>query len=66
MMDFDIITSRSASRVMTTHRGDVDETPLQLISVQQLEYYKGVEAAYVGLLQHLAEEIAAAAPSATL
>lgn len=59
-MDFDIITSRGAARVMTTHRGDVDETPLQLISAQQLEYYRSIEKAYLGILQRLANEIAAA------
>lgn len=41
--------------VFTTHRGVDDETPLQLISAHQLAYYKQVEAAYLGLLQRLAE-----------
>ena len=59
-MDFDIITSRGAARVMTTHRGDVDETPLQLISAQQLEYLRRVEVAYRSMLQRMGEEIAAA------
>lgn len=41
--------------ILTTHRGPVDETPLQMISAHQLAYYQRVEAAYLGLLQRLAE-----------
>lgn len=43
--------------VLTTHRGVDDETPLQLISAEQLAYYQQVEAAYLGLLQRLAEPV---------
>lgn len=46
--------------VFTTHRGPVDETPLQMISAQQLAYYQRMEAAYLGLLQRLAEPVGAA------
>lgn len=58
-MDFDIITSRGASRVMTTHRDEVDETPLQLISVQQLERLQKAEAELLALRQQLAGSAAA-------
>lgn len=59
-MDFHVLGSKGGAHVMTTHRGQEDETPLQLISAQEIARIKALEAAVRGLAALLpAEDIPA-------
>jgi hypothetical protein len=53
-MDVDIITSTGMARVATIHRGDADDSPVQMISARQLAHYQAIEAVHQDLLQKLA------------
>ena len=48
-MEFHTISTKGTAHVMTTHRGEVDETPLQLISEQELARLKAIEQAALAL-----------------
>lgn len=49
-MEFHALDRRGVGHVMTTHRGQDDETPLQLISVQQLARFQALESGLRALL----------------
>lgn len=49
-MEYHAINDKVAAHVMTTHRGNPDETPLQLISVQEIERMKALEQAVRALV----------------
>lgn len=46
-MDFHILRPGGDVHVMSTHRGQDDETPLQLISTKQLAHYVALERAVI-------------------
>lgn len=52
-MEFHAFTPQGATHVCTVHRGESDTTPLQMISCQELERLKRVEAAHRALLASL-------------
>jgi hypothetical protein len=54
-MDFHVLSSTGDAHVMTTHRCEVDETPLHLVSAAKVAYWQTLEADYNLLLEKLAE-----------
>jgi hypothetical protein len=56
LMDFHAITPAGVQHVLTTHREQTDESPLQLISAARLAYYQRIEAEYQRLRQALVLE----------
>lgn len=58
MMDLHAHTAEGSSHVATIHRGEKDETPLQLISAQELARLRAAEAELIALRQSLASPAA--------
>lgn len=50
-MDFHAHQGDRTTHVLTTHRGEADETPLQMVSAAQVAYWKRVEGEYIKLLE---------------
>ena len=46
-MEFHAIQGDKVTHVLTTHRGEADETPLQLVSAARVAYWQRLEAAQV-------------------
>lgn len=52
-MEFHAITPQGMTHVCTVHRAENDRTPLQIISSQELERLKRIEAAHYAVLASL-------------
>lgn len=50
-------TDQGTTHVCTVHRGPQDETPLQMISAQELKRLQGIEADYLKLRQGLSDRL---------
>lgn len=55
-MDFHIYTPKGSGLVMTTHRDEDDNTPLQLISAQRLARLEQREAELEAMMERLMGE----------
>jgi hypothetical protein len=49
-MDFHVLSAGGAAHVMTTHRCEVDETPLQLVSAARVAHWMRIEQEHAELL----------------
>lgn len=49
-------TDQGNTHVCTIHRGEKDETPLQMISAQELARLRAVEAEFLALRAHAAPQ----------
>lgn len=54
-MDVHAITSDGMDHILSVHSGQGDDTPLQMISAQQLAHYRSIEAAHRSLLARLGQ-----------
>lgn len=54
-MDLHAIQGDRRDHVLTTHRGEADETPLQLVSATQVAYWQRIETLFAELLETLAK-----------
>lgn len=54
-MDFHVLRAGGDVHVMTTHRCEVDETTLHLVSAAKVAYWQTLEADYKLLLEKLAQ-----------
>jgi hypothetical protein len=66
-MDFHAIQGNRSTHALATHRGEADETPLQMISNEQLAYYRALEravTAYAETIGHLLPTASQPGPSA--
>jgi|GEM_PF-5317170 len=52
-MEFHALRAGGDAHVMTTHRCENDETPLHLVSAEQIAHWRGVEEKYTLLLESL-------------
>lgn len=62
-MDFHAIQGDNITHVMTTHREERDDTPLQMISSARLAYYVTLERALLPFIQTIVSVLPAAPPS---
>ena len=51
-LDLHVHTAEGSTHVCTIHRGTKDETPLQLISAQELARLRAIEAEQLARLAH--------------
>lgn len=52
-MDFHAIQGDDVTHVLTTHRGEADESPLQMISSARLDYYVTLERALLCFVESI-------------
>jgi hypothetical protein len=56
-MEFHAIQGDRTTHVLTTHRAEVDETPLQLVSAEKVAYWQRIEAERDALMARIGPQL---------
>jgi hypothetical protein len=62
MMELHAIQGKKVTHVLTTHRGQADETPLQMISDARLEYFLTLERTLLAFIESVVSVLPPSSP----